>query len=78
MDPIAKLTTGVKAFRDDRFPQQRATYESLVDHGQNPEVAVVACSDSRVDPAIVLTVLWIRWRLPALQLHRKVAHVAMQ
>jgi carbonic anhydrase len=54
MDPIAKLTTGFKAFRDDRFPQHRATYESLVDHGQNPEVAVVACSDSRVDPAIVL------------------------
>jgi carbonic anhydrase len=54
MDPIAKLTTGFKAFRDGRFQQQRATYESLVDQGQNPGVAVVACSDSRVDPAVVL------------------------
>ncbi|MFQ5937976.1 MAG: carbonic anhydrase [Acidiferrobacterales bacterium] len=54
MDPIAKLTTGFRAFRDGRFQQQRATYETLVDQGQNPNVAVVACSDSRVDPAIVL------------------------
>ena len=54
MDPITKLTIGFKTFRDGRFQQQRATYESLVDQGQNPEVAVVACSDSRVDPAIVL------------------------
>lgn len=54
MDPIAKLTTGFKAFRDGSFQQQRSTYETLVDQGQNPEVAVVACSDSRVDPAVVL------------------------
>jgi carbonic anhydrase len=54
MDSIAKLTTGFRAFRDGRFQQQRAAYEALVDQGQNPDVAVVACSDSRVDPAIVL------------------------
>lgn len=54
MDTISKLTTGFRAFRDGRFQQQRATYETLVDQGQNPDVAVVACSDSRVDPAIVL------------------------
>ncbi|NIV49876.1 MAG: carbonic anhydrase [Gammaproteobacteria bacterium] len=54
MDPIAKLTSGFKAFRAGRFQQQRATYEALVDQGQSPKVAVVACSDSRVDPANVL------------------------
>ena len=54
MDPIAKLTAGFKAFRDGRFQEQRATYERLVDQGQSPAVAVIACSDSRVDPAIVL------------------------
>ena len=53
-DPIARLTTGFRAFRGGRFEEQRTTYESLVDQGQNPEVAVVACSDSRVDPATVL------------------------
>ena len=54
MDPIDKLTAGFRIFRDGRFQEQRATYENLVDQGQNPRVAVVACSDSRVDPAIVL------------------------
>jgi len=56
MDPIEKLTTGFRAFRDGRFKEQRATFENLVDLGQNPRVAVVACSDSRVDPAVVLQV----------------------
>ncbi len=54
MDPIAKLTTGFRVFRDGGFREQRATYEALVDQGQKPEVALMACSDSRVDPAIVL------------------------
>jgi carbonic anhydrase len=54
MDPIDKLTGGFKRFRDGQFQQQRATYEDLVDQGQRPKVALVACSDSRVDPAIVL------------------------
>ena len=54
MDPIDKLTTGFRAFRDGRFQDQRATYEALVKQGQAPTVALIACSDSRVDPAIVL------------------------
>lgn len=54
MDPIAKLTAGFRVFRDGRFQEQRATYETLVDQGQRPTVAIIACSDSRVDPAIVL------------------------
>jgi len=54
MDPIAKLTDGFKQFRDGRFQDQRETYEDLVDQGQRPKIALVACSDSRVDPAIVL------------------------
>ena len=54
MDPIAKLITGFKAFRDGRFQDQRAAYQALVNQGQKPKVAIFACSDSRVDPAIVL------------------------
>jgi carbonic anhydrase len=54
MDPIAKLTSGFKDFRDDGFQEKRATYEALVSQGQKPKVAVIACSDSRVDPATVL------------------------
>lgn len=54
MDPIAKLTSGFRSFRDGRFQELRPTYETLVDEGQRPKVALVACSDSRVDPAIVM------------------------
>jgi len=54
MEPIAKLAAGFKRFRDEGFPQQRAVYETLVDEGQRPRVALIACSDSRVDPATVL------------------------
>jgi carbonic anhydrase len=54
MDPIDKLTAGYKVFRNGRFKEQRTTYEALVDQGQSPKVALVACSDSRVDPGIVL------------------------
>lgn len=54
MDPIAKLTAGYKDFRDGRFQERRADFEALVDQGQKPGVALIACSDSRVDPGIVL------------------------
>jgi len=54
MDPIDKLTQGYRTFRDGRFQQMRPTYETLVDEGQRPKIALVACSDSRVDPTIVL------------------------
>lgn len=54
MDPITKLTKGYLAFREGRFREQRNTYEQLVDQGQKPSVALIACSDSRVDPSQVL------------------------
>lgn len=54
MDPISKLTTGFKQFRGGRFEEQRSAYESLVDEGQRPKVALVACSDSRLDPTVLL------------------------
>jgi carbonic anhydrase len=54
MDPISKVTAGFKQLRGGRFEEQRGTYETLVDEGQRPKVALIACSDSRVDPTIVL------------------------
>lgn len=54
MDPIDKLTHGYRTFRDGRFQELRPTYETLVDEGQRPRIALIACSDSRVDPTIVL------------------------
>jgi carbonic anhydrase len=50
---IDKLLKGYRQFRDGPYEQSRALIEDLVTRGQRPEVAVVACSDSRVDPAIL-------------------------
>ncbi len=47
------LIDGYRRFRTDTWPAARAQYELLAQAGQRPEVLVVACSDSRVDPATV-------------------------
>ncbi len=50
---VDKLVKGYHRYRDGPYEQSRPLIEALVAHGQRPEVAVVACSDSRVDPAIL-------------------------
>jgi len=50
---VDNLMKGYRRFRDESYEQSRALIEELVARGQRPEVAVVACSDSRVDPAIL-------------------------
>jgi carbonic anhydrase len=47
------LLAGYQRFRVNGWPEQSRTYESLATHGQSPKAMVVACVDSRVDPAIV-------------------------
>lgn len=51
---LSDLIQGYQSFRKKYFEDNSALYEDLVKHGQNPKILVVACSDSRVDPAIVL------------------------
>jgi carbonic anhydrase len=46
------LIAGYRRFRADRFPAQHDLYEALT-KGQQPHTLVIACSDSRVDPAAV-------------------------
>ncbi len=53
---IDKLVRGFRAFRTRYFHERRGLYRRLVEQGQTPKVVVIACSDSRVDPAIVLQV----------------------
>jgi carbonic anhydrase len=48
-----QLIDGYRRFRAEKWPSERARYESLSTKGQFPETLVVACSDSRVDPATV-------------------------
>ncbi|MBL4692132.1 MAG: carbonic anhydrase [Magnetovibrio sp.] len=57
MTPIMrKLVKGFNDFRARYFNERQDLYTRLVRHGQKPKVAVIACADSRVDPAIVLQV----------------------
>lgn len=46
------LLTGYQRFRENRWPAERAEYEELA-RGQHPHTLVVACSDSRADPALI-------------------------
>ena len=50
---VEKLLNGYRSYRDDSYEKSRDLIEDLVTQGQRPDVAVIACSDSRVDPAIL-------------------------
>ncbi len=53
-DPaITPLVEGYKQFRSKYFGESKSL-EKLVTHDQKPKILVIACCDSRVDPAIVL------------------------
>ncbi len=54
MSGIENLLSGFRKFREMYFEKAPGLYRDLLSHGQSPRFAVVACSDSRVDPAIVL------------------------
>ncbi len=45
-----KLVEGYQAFRAGDYNSQKALYEKLGTHGQNPDIMLIACADSRVDP----------------------------
>lgn len=50
------LLAGYRRFRHAVWPGRRERFESLAQRGQKPETLVIACSDSRVDPAMVFDV----------------------
>jgi len=47
------LLAGYRRFRAKGWPEQRPIFESLARDGQSPSAMVVACVDSRVDPAVI-------------------------
>ncbi len=51
--PIDRLIAGFKSFRETYYEEQPDFYRSLVEKGQKPDVMVIACSDSRVNPSII-------------------------
>lgn len=48
-----KLLEGFRRFREQHFEHNDSLYQQLVKEGQTPKTLVVACCDSRVDPALV-------------------------
>ncbi len=54
MTGVKPLLNGFRKFREMYFEKSPELYRDMLSQGQSPRFAVVACSDSRVDPAIVL------------------------
>ena len=44
------LIKGYRAFRSSDYREQNALYENLAVEGQHPQVMLISCADSRVDP----------------------------
>jgi carbonic anhydrase len=53
---VENLINGYQRFREQVWPGRRERFETLAKRGQQPETLVIACSDSRVDPAMVFDV----------------------
>jgi len=51
---LKKFLDGYIAFRDKYVHSDQSVMKMLSKDGQRPEVMVVACCDSRVDPALIL------------------------
>ena len=48
-----RLVSGYRAFRNGRWQTEHQRYVRLAADGQKPETLVIACSDSRSDPAAI-------------------------
>ena len=51
--PFSKFIQGFGRFHSKYFLEKNKLYETLVEKGQSPEVLMIACSDSRNDPALI-------------------------
>ena len=50
---ILRMVAGYRRFRDRFFNEETDVYTKLASGGQRPKTLMIACSDSRVDPAIL-------------------------
>jgi len=55
MRDVPELMDGYRRFMTGRYPQEAALYEALAEGGQKPKTMVIACCDSRVDPAAIFS-----------------------
>lgn len=47
------LIEGYRIYREKRWPELQALHRRLAERGQAPKTLVIACADSRVDPATI-------------------------
>jgi carbonic anhydrase len=52
-----KLTDRFRRFKHRHFVPNADQYEELATYGQSPEVMVISCCDSRVDPETIFTAM---------------------
>ena len=52
MDEFGNLLAGYRRFRELRYEAEKARWRELAE-GQSPRALVIACSDSRADPATI-------------------------
>jgi carbonic anhydrase len=53
---MESLLAGYRRFRAAGWPEHRQIFQRLAEQGQKPAAMVVACVDSRVDPAVIFDV----------------------
>ncbi len=56
MTDVKTLINGYQRFYNKHFVEEPGRYKELANKGQAPKTLVIACSDSRVDPSIIMDV----------------------
>jgi carbonic anhydrase len=53
MDFPQRLLDGYRTFRHTRLPIEQNRYRELAEDGQQPEIMIIGCCDSRVSPEVI-------------------------
>ena len=52
-DVLAELKAGIRKFRTETYPKNKATYLQSVKEPQRPHALFITCADSRLDPELI-------------------------